>query len=75
LFRKRQKALALVETTGALVFGIYDHSEDTKRSLRRARHLLYVRGLAIAAHSVAQAVVDRLRIEQRIDKRLTVANR
>jgi hypothetical protein len=47
---------------------------DPKQSLRRARHRLYAGSLAIA-HRVAQAVVDGLRIQQRIDKRLAVANR
>src|ERR1035437_4326912 len=48
---------------------------DPKRSLRGVRHRLYAGGFAIAAHRVAQTVVDGLRIQQRIDKRMAVAHR
>jgi hypothetical protein len=48
---------------------------DLKRSVRSAPYRLYAGGFAIAAHRVTQTVVDGLRIEQRIDKRLAVANR
>ena len=48
---------------------------DPKRSLGSARHRLYAGGFAIAAHRVAQAVIDGLRIQQRVNKRLAVAHR
>jgi hypothetical protein len=47
---------------------------DANRHFRRSRKSLDAGGFAIAAHGLAQAVVDGLRVQQRLDEGLAVAD-